>query len=68
MSGTSMACPHVAGLAAIMIEANRNFTPSQIKDKIKSCGLDDIDRSGMTSQERDISKAKRMYITPDLIA
>ena len=63
-----MACPHVAGLAAIMKGANKNLTPSQIKDRIKSCGLDDIDRSGMSSQKRAISKAKRMYITPDLIA
>ncbi len=31
MTGTSMSTPHVAGVAALMIEANRNITPAQVK-------------------------------------
>jgi serine protease len=38
--GTSMACPHAAGVAALMHSQNPALTPAQIESKLKSTAVD----------------------------
>lgn len=45
ISGTSMACPHAAGVAALMLEANPTLTPSDIRERLKNTAFrkDEVD-------------------------
>jgi subtilisin family serine protease len=42
LSGTSMACPHVAGLAAYLISKDGNKTPAQLSASITGLGLKNV--------------------------
>ncbi|MEB3195835.1 MAG: S8 family peptidase [Candidatus Sericytochromatia bacterium] len=45
LSGTSMACPHTAGLAALVKSANPSFTAAQIRERIEKTA-DDLGDKG----------------------
>jgi hypothetical protein len=36
MTGTSMACPHIAGVAALILEANPDLAPEQVKQILRN--------------------------------
>ena len=66
MSGTSMACPHVAGAAALIMKNDNSLTPAEVKQKIKDLSTDDIDRSAQSAAVRAASDSKRLYVPTSL--
>ncbi|MFI6129932.1 S8 family serine peptidase [Micromonospora sp. NPDC051141] len=52
MSGTSMASPHVAGAAALLLEAHPTWTPQQVRDSVVTTGIGGAVHDSMGSLDR----------------
>src|SRR5690606_34874775 len=57
LTGTSMACPHVAGTIALMLQVNPQLTPLHVKEILKSTATH-VDSQG---NEINVSKWNKMY-------
>ena len=52
LNGTSMAAPHVSGTIALMLEANPNLTPAQVKAILRQTASLNTNLSGYTVNDR----------------
>ena len=57
-----MACPHVAGAAAVIKQGNKLLTPKQVKTIIVRGEANDIDRTVQSYSVRIASHSQRLYI------
>jgi subtilisin family serine protease len=67
LDGTSMACPHVAGVAALIFQANPDLNPTQVAEILRStakdmgdAGFDNTFGKGLIDAERAVEKAKAL--------
>lgn len=64
--GTSMATPHVAGVAALVRAANKNLTPAQVREVLRSTATpmspnnENQYGSGLVNAEAAVERAKTM--------
>jgi len=68
MHGTSMACPHATGTAALIRAVNKNLTPSQVRDLMKSTATpltpntNNEMGSGVINAEKAVTQAQAMRL------
>jgi serine protease len=73
--GTSMACPHAAGVAALMLSVNPTLTPPQIEaimqstaEDLGAAGRDDLYGHGLVNALRCVREAQGSVVVSPLLA
>ncbi|HLP15016.1 MAG TPA: S8 family peptidase [Bacteroidota bacterium] len=71
-SGTSWACPMAAGVGACMLSANKNLTPTQIRDILRhfahnAGSPNNLIGWGLIDAERSVDSARALDRTPPVI-
>lgn len=70
MTGTSMAVPHVSGTVALMLQANPNLTPAQIKAILRQTAILNNNLSALTLDDRGygiVNASRAVYIAQHVI-
>lgn len=58
MQGTSMASPHIAGIAALMVSVNQDLTPQEVKDIMQETAKGSVFGVGLVDAYAAVKKAK----------
>lgn len=62
-SGTSMACPHVAGYVAIILSLDSSLTPQQVKEKLIKDSTKDVVNLSLMASDLKLTTANRfLYV------
>lgn len=67
-SGTSMASPHVAGAAALMLGATSNLTPTQVRDQLVADATADVVTSAGTGSPNRLLFVAGSTVTPPVVS